>query len=429
MITSAGVGSGLDIESIISQLMSIEREPVNSLTLKQQDVDVKLSALGSLKSALSELENASQSIGDTTKFGEYQAFSDNEDVFVADTSPGTRIENHSIEVVALASAHQISTDPYVDGGESSVASGSYSFTSGEESFSVTLDGSNSTLLGLRDAINDAADNTTVSASVLNLDGGSRLILTSRLTGTANSIQAPGLFSEVTAAEDALVNIDGFAATSSNNTLTDAIPGVTLNLQSIGSGKLETARNSESFEELMNEFVTTYNSLIDNVDTLSEGELSSDGTLRSIKADLSRVFFESIPVKNSEYSPYELGLTFDRNGTLSIDTATFAEIAADDTENFIAAMTDPENGFSKRVIDALDRYTDAEGLIAVKEDSLDARRRTIDTQTERLEYRLEQTEARYRREFTALDTLMSQLQQTSSYLTDQLGSINNNNGAG
>lgn len=427
MITSAGVGSGLDIESIITELMAIERQPIINLESKQARLDVSISALGTLKSALSELESSAGKLGDTTKFGNYLATSSDDDVFTAESTPGTRIENHNIEVLSLAQAHQIATDAYPDGPESAVATGTYSFSSGEESFDVVIDGSNNSLLAMRDAINDSEDNTTISASVLNLEGGSRLILTARQSGVENQIQASGAFTEITPAEDASIIIDGFPASSATNEFSDVIPGINLQLQGVGTGRLETSRNTESFREVLDEFVTNYNALISNLDDLAEGDLSSDGTLRSIKSDLSRMFFESIPVKGEEYSPSRLGLSFDEDGVLSVSETAFSEVSLEDTENFVLAMTDPEVGFSQRVEAALDKFTAPDGILAAKEDSFEARKDNYLDQTERLEYRLEQTEARLRRQFTSLDTLMSRLQTTSNYLTDQLASLNAGNG--
>lgn len=426
MITSAGVGSGLDIESIISQLMQIEREPLNNLDRQQQQLDVSISALGTFKSAISDLSTSLQSLGDTAKFGNYVATSTDEEIFTAEVTAGTRIENHTIEVLSLAKAHQLSSDIYPAGAESSVATGSYSFASGEESFQVTIDGNSNTLLGLRDAINDAEDNTTISASVLNLDGGSRLILSASQTGIENQIQAPAQFSEITAATDAQIMIDTFSASASSNNMNEVIPGVSLDLKSTGTANIETTRDTGSLRERLDDFVTNYNALINTVESLSTGELAGDGTLRSIRSDLSSAFFQPLTVKGQEYTPFSFGLTFDRNGVLSVNESGFSAASAEDTENFISAMTDAETGFSKRLNEILDKYTEPDGFIATKEQSFEARKDSIDSQSERMEYRLEQTEARLRRQFTALDTLMSQLQTTSNYLTDQLSSLNNNN---
>jgi len=424
MITSSGVGSGLDVESIITQLMQIEREPLNTIEAQQNQLDIQISALGTIRSAVAELESSSAEIGDTDKFGAFEAASFDEEVFTVDTAPGTTIENHTITVNSLAVAHQLASDAFVDGGDSNITQKTYNFSSGSESFDIDIDGTNNTLFGLRDAINNASENTSISASVINLTDGSRLILSAKNTGTDAAIVADtGLFSEITAAVDASMEIDGFTATSQSNTVTQIIPGVTLNLVAPGTTKLETTRNNDSYGELLSDFAEKYNTLVSSIDTLSEGDLRSDGTLRNMKADLSRIFFEPITIQDVETSPFQLGMTFDQNGNLSVNETVLNEVSIDDTRNFIQAMTDPESGFSNRVTEVLQRYSDADGLISDKEESFDARMETLENQGDRYEYRLEQTEARLRRQFTALDTLVSQLQATSSYLTDQLSSIN------
>ncbi len=427
-IRAAGVGSGIDVESIITQLMELEREPLNRLEQQRQELDVRISTLGTFKGILSELESQATSLSDSAIFGKYAASSADEDVLTVDVSPGTRLVNHEIEVLSLASSHQLATDLYADGEESSFAAGNYNFASGDESFQVDL-AAGSTLINMRDAINDHADNSTVRASVLNLDGGSRLVLTSIEPGLANAITAPAEFSEFRAAQDAQFTVDGFAASSSTNEVTDVILGMTLNLQDIGTANVSTSRDNESVKEQLQLFVSSYNQVLSTVDSLLENEFPGDGTIRSISSELSNGFFQTVEVKGTDYSFLDLGLTFDRDGNLSLDESKFQDIqASENYADILAATTLEETGLARNIKSTIERYTETEGLIETKNDALRYNTDSLDTQSSRLEYQLTQTEDRYRRQFTAMDTVVSQLQNSSSFLIGQLENLptyNNN----
>ena len=423
MITSAGVGSGIDIESIISQLMVLERQPLNNIRKKQANLDVQVSAFGSLKSAISELETTAKKLGDSSEFGRYVASSSNEDAFTATTTTGTAAELHSINVISLAEAHRLSSGQYASASDP-VGTGTYSFSSGSDSFDITIDATNDSLTGLRDAINDAAGNNSISASIINVDGGSRLVLTAKNSGTANSITAPALFTEIAAATDASLEIDGFAVTSASNSVSDVVPGVTLELKAIGTGNLSTTRDTESVKEKLEEFATSYNKLHSTINSLREGSLKGESLLLNIESGLRQQFFAPIDVGNGEtVSIFDLGFTFDKEGTLTLSESKMTAAMDSDLEKFIGAFSDTTNGFAKQIETSLKKYTSAGGLIGDRTDGLDSRKRSFDDQLERMEYRLEQTEVRYRKQFTAMDALVAQLQATSSFMTQQLSSLN------
>lgn len=421
-ITSAGVGSGIDIESIITQLMAVETEPLDQLTTKQDTIDVQISAFGQIKSSLSALEDTAKALGDKTSFGEFQASSSDEAIFTASTTSGAAAEQHTINVITLAESHRMSSAAYASS-DTAVSNGTYNFSSGEESFDVTIDASNNTLLGLRDAINDASGNTSISASILNVDGGSRLVLTANEGGTANAITTSfGDMSELSAAVDASFEVDGFAVTGSSNTVTDVIPGITLELKSVGTAEINSERNMESLRESLDGFVEQYNSLINIIATQREDTLQSDNLPRDIESRLRQSFFSPITLDNGdEVSPFDLGLTFDKYGVLSIDETQFEESSGDDITQYINAFTS-ENGLANRFETAINTFTVTGGLIDNKQDGLENRSGLIDDQIERLEYRLTQTEARYRSQFSAMDSMVAQLQVTSDYLTTQLASL-------
>lgn len=226
--------------------------------------------------------------------------------------------------------------------------------------------------------------------------------------------------EITEALDAELIVDGFAVTHSSNSVSDVIEGVTLELKSIGKSEIETERDTESLRESLDTFVNNYNSLRSGLQSLSEGELQGDQLPRSVETAIRNIFIQDINLPNGKtISPLSMGFTFDRFGVLSIDETRLTSAQAGGMESFIEAFIASQTGFSAKIEDALDRFTKIDGVIAGREQGIENRQGTLDTRIEQMEYRLENTEERYRRQFTVMDQLVSQLQSTSSYLIDQL----------
>ena len=205
--------------------------------------------------------------------------------------------------------------------------------------------------------------------------------------------------------------------------------MTLNLQDIGTANISTSRDNESVRELLQQFVDSYNQVLDTVDSLLENEFPGDGTIRGISSELSNGFFKTVEVKGTDYSFLDLGLTFDRDGNLSLDEAKFQEVQANENySDILAATTLEETGLASNIKTTIERYTDIEGLLAAKNEALRFNTDALDTQSSRLEFQLAQTEDRLRRQFTAMDTVVSQLQNSSSFLLGQLDNLptfNNN----
>ncbi len=426
MITAAGAGSGIDIESILSQLNQLNQQPVNALNQKRADLDVELSAYGTVKGALSGLSTAAKSLGTNSDFGAFQATSSDEDVFTAVSNGGDVAENLDIEVLSLATNHRMASASYASS-EAAIEQGAYSFTSGDETFNVDIDSSNATLEGLRDAINASIGNSTVSASIINVDGGSRMVLTSQNSGSEGAISVsnpPGAdFDEITPATDASLIIHGFTVTSSSNKVTDAIDGVTLNLKSVGEAKLTTERDTTSLRESLDEFVSKYNSMTQTLSNVGSSQLQGDQLPRGVDTRMREIFFNQIELDNGDKaSPLELGFSFDRNGTLSIDETKF-NAALDNGVNRYVEFFSSTNGIASTFTDLVDEYTKAGGIIDSREDGVDTRRNSIDDQIDRLEYRLDKASDRLRKQFTAMDLVVTNLQSTSSFLTSRLSNNN------
>ncbi len=428
MITAAGAGSGIDIESILSQLNEINRQPVTVLNQKRAELDVELSAYGSVKSALSSFSSAAESLSSSSDLGGFIASSSDEDVFTAVSSGGDISENLDIEVLSLATNHRMSSPAY-ESSDAAIEQGTFSFTSGENSFDVEVGAGNATLDGLRDAINDSIGNTSMSASIINVDGGSRLVLTASESGIDNEISVtspsvlglgtPTEFTDITPAEDARLIIHGFAVTSSSNSVSDAIDGVTLNLKSVGTANVTTERDTESLRTSLDEFVTKYNSMSDTLSSVGSSTLSGDQLPKGIDSRMRNLFFDSFELDNGDSATaFDLGFTFDRYGELSIDETKYTEALEEGVDRYVGFFT-ADNGLSTKFTDLADEYTQSGGILDVREDGVDTRQSNIDDQIDRLEYRLDKASVRLRAQFTAMDLVVTNLQSTSSFLTNSL----------
>lgn len=429
MITAAGVGSGIDIESILSQLGDLERQPVNVLNRKRAALDVELSAYGTVKGALSNLKTSAEVLGSTQNFGAFVASSSDEDVFTAEANGGDIAVRHEIEVLSLATNHRLASQAYAS--ESSIVDpGTLRFGSGDNNFDIQI-GPTTSLRALRDAINDSLDNTTVSASIVNVDGGSRLILTAKESGTAGAINvsrpnvfpmpdSPSGFSEVSPATDASLIVHGFTVTSSSNSISDVIDGVTLNLKGVGKSVVSTERDTESLRSSLDDFVTKYNAMTDTLNRVGQADLQGDQLPRGIDSRMRNAFFQSIDLGNGDStSALDMGFTFDRFGKLSISESKYNAALEAGVNRFVSAFSNADNGLADIFTAIVDEYNRAGGIIDNREDGVGTRKSSIDDQIDRLEYRIEKTNARLRRQFTAMDLTVTNLQSTSSFLTSRL----------
>ncbi|MFZ3043273.1 MAG: flagellar filament capping protein FliD [Thiobacillus sp.] len=388
MISVPGIGSGLDVNSIVSQLMAAERQPLAALTRQEAVYTQKLSAFGQLRGALASFQNALQDLGSGSKFQALSATSSDTKVFTAGASGKAIPASYQIEVQQLAQQHKLASSGYVTTDDvigsgtltlqfGSYDSGSNTFTANADkaSKSISLDPANNTLAGIRDAINAA--NAGVTATIVN-DGaaaGNRLVLTSADSGAANSlkisvadddgngIDTGGLsalaydptavsgsgknLGQKAAALDALLEIDGIAVKQSTNTVKNAIDGVTLNLAQTNVGEkltLAISRDTKAVTDAVQAFVTAYNSAGGTLKNLTafngpgaqNGVLLGDATARGIQTQMRHLLNTSVDSGGALTTLSQIGVSFGGDGTLSLD-ATKLNTAIDTNFDGIAAL--------------------------------------------------------------------------------------------
>ncbi|UCE75805.1 MAG: flagellar filament capping protein FliD, partial [Gammaproteobacteria bacterium] len=362
MISAPGVGSGLDVNSIVTQLMEIERQPLNRLESDKRGLEAQLSAFGRLKSALTTFQDALDDLKSLDAFEVYKAESSDETAFTATANSSAATGFNDIQVVRLAEAHKMGSVSIPDTGTTALGSGGDQMTITVNGSSFSVDGGGMTLSQLRDAINDAPDNVGVSATIISENSGShRLVLTSTETGNENAMSLSftgslgadlGLTDiNVPTDLDAELLVDGlYTITRSSNTIDDAIAGITLNLvgETAGNVQLNVRRDTDSVTESVQAFVDAFNELKTTFDSLAgEGDdLEADSTLRSIENQVQGIF-NTVPSGLTTSFSYlsEVGVSFQRDGTLSLDSddlesainadfAGMAELFAHDDQGYL-----------------------------------------------------------------------------------------------
>ena len=454
-ISISGIGSGLDVQGIVGQLVQAESAPRrNLLDNRESTYEATLSGLSRLKSATSELSSAAFDLRNLDTFRTREASSSNEDILTATASPGTALGSYEIEVGQLASAQKQASAGFADA-EATVGSGQLSFSSGSGSFNVDVLATDS-LAAIRDKINNATDNDSVRASILNVDDGAggteaRLVLSSAQTGSdgavtvtatdddGNATDAAGLsrlasnnLQELAAAQDAQITVDGLDVTSSSNTLDGVVQGLTLDLQSAEPGTKVTvgveADNSPVLDAL-NDFVEKYNALNGTIGELTDydaeaeegGVLQGDATANGINRTVRSLLggnFGNGDIRNLS----DLGIQIDSEGVMSFDEAVAETALNTDSQAVRDFLTDPTEGLSKQLDSALQPYLRFDGIFDTRTDSLNRSIDRLDDQRAALDRRMDSYQERLITEFTAMDSMVQSMQSSASYLS-RIGTAN------
>ncbi|MEM7252299.1 MAG: flagellar filament capping protein FliD [Pseudomonadota bacterium] len=453
-ISSPGSGSGIDVAGLVQSIISAESEPaLTRLERRASELQTTISAMGQLKSALSQFSSAVSHLGDgfQTRAANVSEV-DRVRVASATASDAATSGDYSLEVTALANANkQITTgvadpDAAVGGGTLTVSDQS------GNAFAIAV-GATDSLSDIAAAINNADDNNIASAGVLTVDDGgggseSKLVITATQTGSAGSIDlgvadddgnnadTNGLsfitstLSTVDAGVDAALLIDGQAVSSSTNTVTGVIDGVTLELEATNSGSpatLSITNNREDAEATVTNFVETFNGLRNAINALTNfdpsagerGALLGDALTRGLESALRREIGGEFDGPIGSLAA--LGITTNPDGTLRIDTDTLRS-AIDDGIDSVEALLSGDEGLASQLEAVIDDFLGPEGAFDAREDAIGARLDAIDEQREAIATRMASRETALFAQFNAMDALVAQLQATSNFLTQQFSAI-------
>nr|WP_320136793.1 flagellar filament capping protein FliD [uncultured Amphritea sp.] len=457
-ISSPGIGSGLDIQSIVPDLVAAEREPtLNRLSQSEATLQAELSAVGLLKSALSDFQTKFSDLKDASSFSNRTSSSSDTEIAGFSADNDAAAGSYSLEVTSLASAQKLVTQQ-----DYSVSEGTLEFSDADGSFSVTLDSSNNaTIQDVRDAINNAEDNIGVTATILNVNGNERLVFTANESGIDNALTISGTstsgdldiydynsgsatpdtngdvasyYDQVIAAADAVFSVDGQSMTSSSNTITDVIPDATITLKDSNVGEpitLSISENSSAIKNQITTLVDGYNELIAlineqtsyDADSGAAGSLLGDSLVNTIERQIRNTLTNRIENSDSNYTSLaSIGITTTIDGTLELDSDTLDAALESDYTGVATLFSDETQGVAFKIDAMLENYLQTSGTIDGRTDSINGKLEDITDERTALDYRSALLETRLYKQFNAMDLLVAQLNSTGDWLTSTLENL-------
>lgn len=482
-ISSPGLGSGLDVKSIVSQLVEIERTPIKTLNTRTEVLNAKLSAFGLVQSYITNLQDATNILARPATWKQTTAASADPGA-VSVTSSTTAVPgSYAVAVSKLAQSQSLITPAYttslapVGSGTLRIELGTWDgpidpttqvqtvtgFTpkTGATGIDITILPGQDTLEAVRSSINAA--NAGVTASIVRDASGARLAIRSastglenqvRITATADAPAAPGgptlaglvydppaagAVTETLRASDAVATVNGLQITSPRNTLTDVVEGLTITLNQVTTGPTQLTVNNDTaaMRKAVDDFTKAYNDINKYIaeqtkydpDSKTAATLQGDRSTLSLQSQL-RAVVGSLSQASTRYGRLsDLGLQVQADGGLKVDDTKFgsATSAANLAETALAFSKDAEaagsDGFAVKIRTLTTQLSSAEGLVSTRSEGLKASIARNAKQVTREEERVKNVEARLNRQYSALDTSLNRLNGLSSYVTQQIANWN------
>jgi flagellar hook-associated protein 2 len=460
-ISSAGIGSGLDVNSIVSQLMAIERQPLTALETKATAIQSTVSEYGKIKSAVSTLRDLASKLASSTTWG--QTVTNSSSTAVSATTSNSAAGSYTVEVQALASVQTIATGTAVPAtttpgaGTLHIELGSYgagqtSFTpkAGATAVDVAI-AATDTLATVRDKINAAG--AGVTALIMTDASGSRLLIRSNTSGAANAFRTSGIASlafdpsagvttmtQSQTAADAAATVNGLAVTSPSNTLSNIVDGLTLNLSTLTTGPVtvNVVTDTEALKKTITDFAAAYTSLVKLIATdtkydpttkkggILQGDSAATGLQRQMRTLASAASGASALFGHLS----DAGLELQGDGSMTVNATKLSNALGNLAEmKKMFANSDilnPSNdGFGKRFRVITDAMLGVDGALTTKTDGLGRQLDRNQKDQDALQVRLDGIEKRMRAQYTALDATMAVLNSKSSYITQQIAAFNAN----
>ena len=455
-ITSAGAGSGIDLESVISASLAAKKAQIQQpITTKKTNAQITLSGIGQLKSAISSYTSTLDAFAKEGAFNKrsISVTQDTDDpVMTVTTKTGASNGQYNITVNKLATTSK--QQGIFDSSTTALATadGTLTFKAGDKEFTVDVKAGD-TLQNIRKRINASGDNFGLSANIVNTsDGKAKLVLDSGVSGdgkdmtiTASTDElkifetgaASSKMSQTQAASSAQIDVDGSTLSSDTNTFDGTIEGlkVTVNRESdkntdgsLKSNKVAITTDKTSIQTLVQSFLDGYNTMVDKATALGKrntivsgesqddgGALAGDSTPRSVRNMMANIITSKSPDSSVFSTIFQLGVKMDNNGKLSLDSDTFTE-ALDTNFDQVVALFGGENGVAAQLSTGLKEYTKTGGLLAQRQDSLNSDLRSLAQKNSDATVQLTKYEASLRAQYGSLDTLLTKMNQSASYLT-------------
>ncbi len=462
-ISIGGLASGIQSDELITRLLELERRPIDLLETQKTDFGDKLDIIQDLNTKALSLRNALRAIdnmvnvttvydsdGNRTapstssseEFSRFKTTSSDSTIVTAIASGNAQPSNLSLQVRQLALAEREVSTGFADVDTTTIGTGTFSVTINSVTTAITVDSTNNTLEGFADAINDSG--AAVRAFIIN-DGDAtspyRVAIESTTTGAAQAIDVTTgttasltstlIFAESQTASDATIRLDPNSAnfidiTSSTNTFTDLVKGVTVTAHKADTTAVETVEVAEDADTIVTNIqalVSAYNDIVDIIATQNEvdpetnrgGPLIGDSTLVSFQRQLSAVVASQIGTGTFDTSG-SVGLSLDRDGTLKLDEDDLRSALASDftaAGTFFAGL----DSFSDKMRVVVDSYSDpVEGRLITRIEGINTSITRIDNDILSAEARIDEVEARLIRQFAALERAIAGIQQQTQFLT-------------
>nr|WP_024964903.1 flagellar filament capping protein FliD [Pantoea sp. IMH] len=457
-ISSLGIGSGLELSSILDSLTAAEKTSLKPISAQQSAYTAKLSAYGTLKSALTTFQTANTALSKADLFAASKATTTST-AFSATTSAGAVAGKYSINVTQLASAQTLTAGVQSDN-KTAIASADSTITfqpagADAKPVTITLAAGDSSLTGIRDAINKA--DAGVTASIIKTgEGAYRLSMTSTKTGEDNAMtvsvsgdsalesylaSSGGNLTESVPAQNAKLTVNNVAIESSSNNISDALEGITLNLSDITSGNqsLTVSQDTSKASSAVSAWVDAYNKLQDTFSSLtkytavdagtetqdsSNGALLGDSTLRTIQTQL-----KGLLNNNGSTSAYktlaQIGVTSNPStGKLELDQTKLDAALAKDPDGVKEMIVGDgkTTGITTQMGNSMTGWLSSSGILQAATAGVSKTLNNLTESYNAASERIDATIARYKKQFTALDLMVSKLNSTSSYLTSQFDAL-------
>ncbi len=458
--TITGVGSGFDTQAIVKSLVDAERAPKQAqINTQSQKATTQLSSIGKIQAALDAFRGALTSMGTDNSFSGLTGTSSDEKVATMTANQGAANGSFSLIVNQLATPSKLSTKTFA-GGQSTVVNAGTTPTT----LTITQSGKNfdlsvpagATLQQVRDSINSTFGTAGLSANILTDSTGSRLILTSTNGGVGSDLTMSGNsgvdtgYTVVSPPQNAKYTIDGIAAESKSNSITDAVSGVSIKLLSLSptvtandtspdpkrtAMTISVTTSTTALKSGVKGFVDTYNALLKAMNAETKvtkdaagnsiaATLTGDSTMRTLQAAI-RNEFNSLSGNGTLKSLAQFGVTTDQDtGALSIDSKQWDKAVLTNAAD-INSIFSGKTGLLARLTAATDAYAKpTTGILATRTTSLADSLKDLTKQQTDLDERLTTMQDALTRKYTAMDTLVAQLRQQSSSILGTLNAISN-----
>lgn len=437
--------SSIDVSTIVSGLVANKRAATDKALAAQSTANTtQISAIGNFTSSLTALQTAIKALTDGSAFTTQKTSVGDSTVLSATADSDAQANTYNIVVSKLAASQKTTSTSFASS-TTAVGTGTLTIAIGSKSMSLDVASGANTLENIRDSINKSSSNPGVTASIVTGTAGAHLVLTSTSTGAANAFTVsssggdgnlsqldfdPTTDTATVGAQDAEFTIDGLAATSASNTAASAIDGVTLTLSKVGSSSVSITNDTSGVSSALSSLVSSYNSFVSTYQTLTKydsanqqvGALIGDATVNSIKSQVSSLLgSQSTASGSGPKSLSDLGVAFQVDGTLKFDSTKLTKVLATnpkETQTLLSGTT----GIAPKLDKLITGWTSTTGILTQRTANLNQKTKDIATQTAAYEVTIQSYTDRITKQYTALDTMMTKLSSTSSYLTQQFDAL-------